>query len=182
MASVRHRFESPDTTQTLAEALTEYFAASPMLKRESSLLSPEARQFFRSHDAVHVVYGCGTSMLDEAIVKLASIFGTTGGIRVMRGYVHHETLDIYRKLPVMGTVQALLAAPYIVVRTAGAAWLNPNAGHGISTMHSSMSRCAKSAHSSESKSHMNGALPNPSLHPTFDSRLRRLLPAGELKR
>jgi hypothetical protein len=25
-------------------------------------------------------------------------------------------------------------------------------------------------------------LPNPSLHPTFNSRLRRLLPAGELKR
>jgi hypothetical protein len=24
--------------------------------------------------------------------------------------------------------------------------------------------------------------PNPSLHPTFNSRLRRLLPAGELKR
>lgn len=26
------------------------------------------------------------------------------------------------------------------------------------------------------------ALPNPSFHPTFNSRLRRLLPAGELKR
>jgi hypothetical protein len=117
MASAHHRFESPDTTQTVAEALTEYFAANPVLRRDSDLLSREARQFFRSHDAVHVVYGCGTSMLDEAIVKLASIFGTTGGFRVLRGYVHHETLDIYRKLPVIGTVQALLAAPYIILRT-----------------------------------------------------------------
>lgn len=117
MASLHHRFESPDSTQTLAEALAEYFAANPTLKRDSSLLSLEARQFFRSHDAVHVVYGCGTSMTDEAIVKLASIFGTTGGVRVLRGYAHHETLDIYRKLPVMGTVRALLAAPYLVLRT-----------------------------------------------------------------
>jgi len=27
-----------------------------------------------------------------------------------------------------------------------------------------------------------GLRPNPSLHPTFNSRLRRLLPAGELQR
>ena len=117
MAFVRHAFESPNTTQTLAEGLAEYFAANPMLKRDADLLSPEAQQFFRSHDAVHVVYGCGTSMPDEAIVKLASIFGTTGGLSVLRGYLHHETLDIYRKLPLGSTVLALLMAPYLIVRT-----------------------------------------------------------------
>lgn len=87
MAVVKHAFESPHTTQTLSEGLAEYFAANPMLKREADLLSPQARQFFRSHDAVHVVYGCGTSMSDEAIVKLASIFGTRGGLDVLRGYI-----------------------------------------------------------------------------------------------
>ncbi|MCW5658465.1 MAG: hypothetical protein KIT60_12240 [Burkholderiaceae bacterium] len=117
MVTVRHRFESPDTTQTLAEALSEYLAANPLLKRESDLQSPEARQFFRSHDVVHVVYGCGTSLLDESIVKLSSIFGTTGGIRVLRGYAPHETLDIYRKLPVLGSLHAFLAAPYMILRT-----------------------------------------------------------------
>lgn len=113
----RHQFESPDTTQTLAEGLAEYFEFNPMLKRDSGLLSPEARQFFRSHDAVHVVYGCGTTMPDEAIVKLVSICGTTGGLRVLRGYLHHETFDIYHKLPFSGTLVALVVSPFLIVRT-----------------------------------------------------------------
>jgi hypothetical protein len=113
----QHQFESRDSAQTLEEGLAEYFLANPHLKRDKDLLSPEARQFFNSHDVVHVVYGCGTSMPDEAIVKLASLFGTTGGAQVLRGYTHHETLDIYRKLPLGSSVLALLAAPYLIVRT-----------------------------------------------------------------
>lgn len=117
MSAHRHRFESPHTTQTLAEGLAEYFSAHPNLKRESTLLSPEARQFFRAHDIVHVLYGRGTSMPDEAVVKLASVFGTTGSAQILRGYTHHETLDIYRGLPVASTLFALFTAPYIIART-----------------------------------------------------------------
>lgn len=113
----RHQFESRDSTQTLEEGLAEYFLANPHLKRDKDLISPEARQFFSSHDVVHVVYGCGTSMPDEAIVKLSSLFGTTGGRQVLRGYTHHETLDIYRKLSVGSTAVALLSAPYLIART-----------------------------------------------------------------
>jgi len=56
-------------------------------------------------------------MPDEAIVKLVSIFGTTGGLEVLRGYLHHETLDIYRKLPVSGTLVALAVSPFLILRT-----------------------------------------------------------------
>lgn len=112
-----HRFQSPLSTQTLAEGLSEYFKAHPDLKREEHLVSADARQFFRSHDIVHVLYGCDTSMSDEAIVKLASLVGTTGGLRILRGYAHHETLDIYRRLPLASTLVALLASPYLIVRT-----------------------------------------------------------------
>jgi hypothetical protein len=117
MVKARHRFESQGSSQTLAEGLVEYFAANPLLKRDDDLLSPEAKQFFRSHDVVHVLYGCGTTMPDEAIVKLSSLMGTTGGLSVLRGYTHHETLDIYTKLPLGSTVLALLSAPYLIVRT-----------------------------------------------------------------
>ena len=117
MARPRHHFESARSTQTLAQGLAEYFAANPGLKRENSLLSQEARQFFRAHDVVHVLYGCGTSMPDEAVVKLSSIFGTTGGMAVLRGYTHHETLDIYTRLPIGSTILALLSAPYLFIRT-----------------------------------------------------------------
>ena len=114
---MRHRFQSAHSTQTLAEGLAEYFEAHPALKRDGDLLSPEAKQFFRSHDAVHVVYGCGTTMPDEAVVKLSSLLGTTGGLAVLRGYTHHETLDIYTRLPLGSTLLALLASPYLIVRT-----------------------------------------------------------------
>lgn len=117
MSSIHHHFESEKSAQTLAQGLAEYFAANPSLKRESALLSAEARQFFRSHDTVHVLYGCGTTMLDEAVVKLASLFGTTGGFKILRGYVNYETLDIYTKLPLGGTLLAVLWAPYLIVRT-----------------------------------------------------------------
>lgn len=117
MSAHPHHFESPQSTQTLSEGLAEYFSANPDLKRADNLQSQEARQFFRAHDVVHVLYGCGTSMPDEAIVKLASLFGTTGGARILRGYTHHETLDIYRNLPITSTLLAFLAAPYLIIRT-----------------------------------------------------------------
>ena len=113
----RHRFESALSVQTLAQGLAEYLSANPSLKRQESLLSSEAREFFRSHDIVHVLYGCGTTMPDEAVVKLSSLFGTTGGFRVLRGYTAHETLDIYTKLPLGNTLMALLKSPYLILRT-----------------------------------------------------------------
>ncbi len=115
--TLRLRFQSATSTQTLEEGLAEYRTAHPDLKRDETLVSAEARQFFRSHDVVHVLYGCGTSMPDEAVVKIASLFGTTGGFSVLRGYTHHETLSIYRKLPPGDTVLALLMAPILVART-----------------------------------------------------------------
>jgi hypothetical protein len=116
VSSQRHRFESCDSTQTLAEAVVEYYAANSALKR-SEALSPRARAFFRSHDVVHVVYGCSTTMSDEAVVKLVSLFGTTAGISVLRGYMLYESLDVYRKLPLRSTLVAVFIAPYLVLRT-----------------------------------------------------------------
>ena len=113
----KHKFESQHSTQTLAQGLEEYFAANPSLKRQDSLLSTDAKQFFRSHDIVHVLFGCGTTMPDEAIVKLSSLFGTTGGTQVLRGYTNNETLDIYTKMPLASTAWALVMSPYLIVRT-----------------------------------------------------------------
>lgn len=56
-------------------------------------------------------------MSEEAVVKLTSLCGITGGLGVLRGYAHHESLDIYRSLPWADTMRALLLAPYLIVRT-----------------------------------------------------------------
>ncbi len=101
---------------TLAEGLAEYYRDNPGLKRGDALSAPAAA-FFRSHDAVHVVYGRGTSLPDEAVVKLASLFGTTGGLSVLGGYALHDSQDIYRTLRLSEILRTLVAAVIIVPRT-----------------------------------------------------------------
>jgi ubiquinone biosynthesis protein Coq4 len=108
-------FEDQDSPQTLAEAIAEYYAANPGLARGRGL-SPEAQHFFRCHDAAHVVFGCGTALDDEAAVKIASIFGTTEGLRVLRGYRLHESLQIYRQIPLGAALGAIARSVLVVPR------------------------------------------------------------------
>ncbi|MBI5278064.1 MAG: hypothetical protein HY854_16565 [Burkholderiales bacterium] len=111
-----HTFEQQDTTQTLAEGLAEYYRDNPGLARLRTM-SAGGREFFRCHDAVHVVYGCGTSLEHEAIVKLASVFGTTGGLGVLKGYGLHESVEIYRKLRPAEIGATVLSSFVLVPRT-----------------------------------------------------------------
>ncbi len=101
---------------TLAQGLAEYFEANPGLTRGDSLPSA-AKQFFSCHDVVHVVYGCGTSLPDELVVKIASVVGTTGGFGMLRGYALHASFEIYRQLPLLAILQTLLVAIWLVPRT-----------------------------------------------------------------
>jgi len=109
-------YELQDSPQTLAEGIAEYHAANPQLADARSL-SPEARAFFRCHDVAHVVYGCTTALDDEAVVKLSSLFGTSAGIGVLRGYRLHESVEIYRQLPLRDLLGTLLRSIVIVPRT-----------------------------------------------------------------
>src|SRR5688572_2197646 len=102
-----HEFERQDTAQTLAEGIEEYYRQNPQLSKVRGM-SPQAQEFFRCHDAAHVVFGCGTSLPDEAVVKLSSIFGTTGGLSVLRGYRLHESSSIYRELVLTDIIRTLL--------------------------------------------------------------------------
>lgn len=114
-----HAFELQQSTQTLAEGISEYYQLNPglVVGRQTSV---EAREFFRCHDAAHVVFGCGTALSDEAIVKISSIFGTSGGFKVLHGYQLHESQQIYWKLgsiEILSTaLQAFILAPRTVFR------------------------------------------------------------------
>ncbi len=111
-----HNFERQDSAQTLAQGLEEYFAANPGLD-EARRMSPEAERFFRCHDAAHVVFGCGTTLDDEAVVKIASIFGTTAGFGVLKGYRLHESLRIYKRLRLMDVLSSIAHSVVVVPRT-----------------------------------------------------------------
>jgi hypothetical protein len=109
-------FEQQDCSQTLAEALGEYYLANPALIRGPSL-SPEARRFFRCHDVAHVVFGCSTALDDEAAVKIASMFGTTAGFGVLRGYRLHESMQIYRRISPGAALGSIARSVLVVPRT-----------------------------------------------------------------
>ncbi|MBI3245784.1 MAG: hypothetical protein HYZ50_04665 [Deltaproteobacteria bacterium] len=111
-----HAFEHQNSRQTLADSIAEYYKANPGLAQGRGM-SQAAREFFRCHDAVHVVYGCGNTLNDEAIVKLSSIFGTTGGLGVLSGYQLHESLQIYKKLRVVEVLLAILQSAFFIPRT-----------------------------------------------------------------
>jgi hypothetical protein len=104
---------SQNAGMSLADGLAEYHREHPFLKR-GDRLRPEAREFFRCHDVVHVLYGCDTSLAQEAVVKLSSIFGTTAGFGVLKGYSLYESIDIYTKLK-LGEVLATIVAAFVIV-------------------------------------------------------------------
>jgi hypothetical protein len=109
-------YEIQESPQTLAEGVAEYYAAHPGLSAARDM-SPEARQFFRCHDVAHVVFGCGIGLDDEAVVKLSSIFGTTAGFGVLRGYSLHESRQIYEQLPLRESLRTIAHAVVVVPRT-----------------------------------------------------------------
>ena len=113
-----HAFEHQDTAQTLRDGLAGYYRGNPALVR-GERLSPQAAEFFRCHDAAHVVFGCGTTLPQEAVVKLSSLFGTTAGLSVLRGYRLHESVEIYKKLGVRDILATLAAAVLLVPKTIG---------------------------------------------------------------
>jgi len=112
-----HAFQHQRSEQTLAQGLAEYVAVNPMLA-DSRSMSTQAKEFFRCHDLAHVVYGCDVALNDEAVVKIASMLGTTAGLRVLKGYRLHESLQIYRELHVSGVLLSIISSVVIVPRTA----------------------------------------------------------------
>jgi ubiquinone biosynthesis protein Coq4 len=109
-------YQSQSSPQTLAEGVAEYYAANPALDSVRGM-SPEAQRFFRCHDVAHVVFGCSTELDDEAAVKIASIFGTTAGFGVLRGYRLYESQQIYERLPLRAVLATIARSLVIVSRT-----------------------------------------------------------------
>jgi hypothetical protein len=111
-----HAYEHQDSTQTLEQGIAEYYAVFPQLSQQRNL-SPAAQSFFRCHDTAHVVFGCSIALEDEAVVKIASLFGTSAGFGVLRGYRLHESTDIYRRLTLRDMVRAGVKSLVRVPRT-----------------------------------------------------------------
>ncbi|UUX94226.1 hypothetical protein [Aquabacterium sp. J223] len=109
-------FEHQNSRQTLEEGIAEYSLANAKLARDRTM-SPEAKEFFRCHDAAHVIFGCGNTLEDEAVVKIASIFGTSGGFGVLGGYRLHESFEIYMHLGARDVLRSIVKSVFLVPLT-----------------------------------------------------------------
>lgn len=106
-------YQKQDSSQTLSAGIAEYFAANrEHLKTRA--LSPEADEFFRCHDASHVVFGCDISLSDELVVKISSVFGTTAGWNVLKGYRLAESKEVYEELLLVDVVRTVVSSLYLV--------------------------------------------------------------------
>lgn len=109
-----HSYRQQRSEQTLSEGLQEYYGSRSDLVAGRGV-SEDAREFFRCHDTVHVVFGCGTSLPEEACVKMWSFFGTDAGFsKLLAGYKLPESNEIYEKLSPGQIVTAAWASCWIV--------------------------------------------------------------------
>jgi hypothetical protein len=105
---------------TLREAIEKFHEEHAAQFSEQDL-SPEAKKFFLHHDTAHVVFGCGTSLFGEGIVKIFTIWGTTLGFRGhLSGYSEADAFGLFRQYSARHVVRhigpLLLAAPRAFVR------------------------------------------------------------------
>ena len=104
-------YQRVDTTLTLEEGLLEYYASRKDLVGGRGI-SPAAREFFRCHDAAHVVFGCSTTLPNEA----RSFFGTTAGLSLLRAYRLPESTEVYEQLERHDIVHTVIRSLTIVPR------------------------------------------------------------------
>jgi hypothetical protein len=89
-------FQSPDCQMTLRQGLCELYNSRDDLVTEPG--ASDSGDFFRCHDVAHVVFGCGTSLTNEAMVKIWSFFGTTAGLSLVRDYRSSGSKRIYKQI------------------------------------------------------------------------------------
>lgn len=78
-------YTAQDCNLTLAEALDEFYQHNPDAIRQTGDGVRDA--FFRSHDTVHVVFGCDTTIHDEVLADMWTIFGSDLGFHSYLDYL-----------------------------------------------------------------------------------------------
>ena len=99
---------------TLAEGYAAYRAANPNLLDG---IDPEGRSFFRSHDLVHVIFGCSTDLLNEAMADSWTLFGTTVGFSQFLAFLKLEDhKQLIREVGLPKAIVTFLRAIPLMVR------------------------------------------------------------------
>ncbi len=104
------------SSQTLREGLAEYEQRNPTLN-DARVATHDGADFFRCHDAVHVVFGCDTSLLNEAMADAWTLFGTTVTLKRFYGFMKiEEHQEIIGKLGWLVVVRTFFQSVPLVLR------------------------------------------------------------------
>jgi hypothetical protein len=105
-ATRRLRYQRPDSDQTLAEALVEYYAANAGRILPPDELSPESAALFRSHDICHVIFGLDTSLADEALADTRTMLSCDVGLRRYTAYLTRDphVREVFREAGYLRTL------------------------------------------------------------------------------
>ena len=72
------KYQNPLSEQTLEEGLEEYRKGNESILNYKN--TEDSKFFFIPHDVCHVIFGCNTSLKDEAITDTWTLFGTDVGL------------------------------------------------------------------------------------------------------
>lgn len=81
------QYQQQNSLQTLREAMEEYFSINPGLHK----LKPgePGAELFLPHDACHIIFGLGTSIIEEAMADIWTLYGSDVGTRRYLGYIRY---------------------------------------------------------------------------------------------
>ena len=109
-----------DPQLTLEQGLANFVAKNSKFFAGKTM-SEEGAVFLKCHDITHVVFGCGTTIYGEGVVKIWTTFGTTLSFwKVVRGYNEASAFELAKMYSfghVVKNIFRLLAAiPKVIVR------------------------------------------------------------------
>jgi hypothetical protein len=123
LARRRLDYQRPDSRQTLAEALAEYYVANAGRVTPPADLPDESAALFRNHDACHVIFGLDTTLADETLVDIRTLLSCDVGIRRYTAYLRSDpqAKALFAALGWSAAVCAVVACLPRILRAVGEA-------------------------------------------------------------
>ncbi|MDJ0734546.1 MAG: hypothetical protein QNJ47_10850 [Nostocaceae cyanobacterium] len=113
--SKKLQYQQQNSPQTLQEGLDEYYASFPgLITKENN--SHDVAELFKLHDVTHVIFGCGTSIREETLTDIWTIFGSTVSLKQYMDYLKYpETTQVVKDIGFLKVIWiALQTLPAVI--------------------------------------------------------------------
>lgn len=117
-------YTQQDSPLTLAEALKEYYAANGGRVVRPQDMPPESFALFHCHDMCHVIFGLDTTLDDEALADMRTMFSCDVGVRRYAEYLMHDRQAkiLFKELGIIKSIWVTVLAVPRICRAAKQAW------------------------------------------------------------